>query len=432
MCDDSWSTMESPRSRLCRHFARGFCAYGADCRQLHDPAARLTGANESDHARATAAVQLCKDKIKSLHLRAAPREEILAAVAELGALKEEKRSLPRPRRRAAHDDERAGIFRRFLLSQYGAETLCSGSGVLDVAGGHGSLAFELVNIDGVPCTVIDPRPIERGYGRLERKWKVLGSQPWSSRDDADAFTLAARRSTEEEATKAEPTSAKARVLASRRVHLDWQEAARRQPACRRPGHWRLMWDANLYGEGVDECLDSAPPIEPALAALDQRIQALLQQARSLEWTRKGLVVGTDEGAAASEEDGQGKLQQQEETDVDERREGRAGSLSAAHACATLSNVALVAGMHADGATEGIVDFALRRKLPFAVVPCCVRPPSVPMSYPAFVRHLVAKAPGLIRTCVLPFEGKNVCVYSHGDPRTGPSSGCTTECVECAP
>lgn len=34
-----------------------------------------------------------------------------------------------------------------------------------------------------------------------------------------------------------------------------------------------------------------------------------------------------------------------------------------------------------------------------------------MSYLAFIRYLVAKDPGRIRTKVLPFEGKNICVYA---------------------
>ena len=68
-------------------------------------------------------------------------------------------------------------------------------------------------------------------------------------------------------------------------------------------------------------------------------------------------------------------------------------------------------MHADGATEGIVDFALRYRKPFAVVPCCICPPSKPMGYLAFIKHLVAKEPARIRTAVLPFDGKNICVYA---------------------
>jgi len=32
-----------------------------------------------------------------------------------------------------------------------------GSGALDVAGGKGELSFELVNLSGIPSTLVDPR-----------------------------------------------------------------------------------------------------------------------------------------------------------------------------------------------------------------------------------------------------------------------------------
>jgi hypothetical protein len=38
-----------------------------------------------------------------------------------------------------------------------------------------------------------------------------------------------------------------------------------------------------------------------------------------------------------------------------------------------ANVSVIVGMHPDQATEAIADFALRRDVPFAVVPCCVFP-----------------------------------------------------------
>ena len=93
-------------------------------------------------------------------------------------------------------------------------------------------------------------------------------------------------------------------------------------------------------------------------------------------------------------------------------------------------------MHADGATEGIVDFALRHRKPFAVVPCCIYPPTPPMSHAEFIRYLVAKAPDRIRTCTLPFEGKNVCVYSlpEQSPLEGTScpiaASLSALCIEC--
>ena len=48
----------------------------------------------------------------------------------------------------------------WLVETYGIERLRSGAGVLDVAGGAGGTSFELAFRRGVPCTVVDPRPIK--------------------------------------------------------------------------------------------------------------------------------------------------------------------------------------------------------------------------------------------------------------------------------
>jgi hypothetical protein len=52
---------------------------------------------------------------------------------------------------------------------------------------------------------------------------------------------------------------------------------------------------------------------------------------------------------------------------------------------------LVVGMHADGATRIIIEYAARHKLPFAVVPCCS---DNSMSYKPWMRHLTELAVGL--------------------------------------
>ena len=54
------------------------------------------------------------------------------------------------------------LVRRWLLDTFGREVLRAGGGVLDVAGGKGALAFELANLNGVPATVLDPRPLALG------------------------------------------------------------------------------------------------------------------------------------------------------------------------------------------------------------------------------------------------------------------------------
>ena len=45
--------------------------------------------------------------------------------------------------------------------------------------------------------------------------------------------------------------------------------------------------------------------------------------------------------------------------------------SAVESLALLRSAAVLVGFHPDQATEPCVDFALRRRIPFVVVPCCV-------------------------------------------------------------
>ena len=63
------------------------------------------------------------------------------------------------RRRNVGNKAKCSVFRRWVLETFGHAFLCSGAGVLDVAGGKGELAFELRNVSGVPVTVVDPRPM---------------------------------------------------------------------------------------------------------------------------------------------------------------------------------------------------------------------------------------------------------------------------------
>ena len=50
------------------------------------------------------------------------------------------------------------------------------------------------------------------------------------------------------------------------------------------------------------------------------------------------------------------------------------------------------------------------------------------SYLAFVEHLVSKAPERIGVVALPFEGRNLCVYSRESGAEGESAA--SECVPC--
>jgi hypothetical protein len=98
----------------------------------------------------------------------------------------------------------------------------------------------------------------------------------------------------------------------------------------------------------------------------------------------------------------------------------------------VANASLLVGMHADAATEAVVDAALAYRKPFVVVPCCVFPNLFvdrriivgaadnaaavivrPVrSYEDFCEYLLQKDARFQKT-VLPFEGRNVAIWWDG-------------------
>jgi hypothetical protein len=104
--------------------------------------------------------------------------------------------------------------------------------------------------------------------------------------------------------------------------------------------------------------------------------------------------------------------------------------SAAEVRGVFANCSLIIGLHADQATEPIVDFALAARVPFAVVPCCVHPSAFPhrriidtssredtglsvlkpvRSYEDFITYLLAKSP-LIRRHDLTIGGRKTVLF----------------------
>jgi hypothetical protein len=66
---------------------------------------------------------------------------------------------------------------------------------------------------------------------------------------------------------------------------------------------------------------------------------------------------------------------------------------------------LVVGLHADGATRLIIEYAARHRVPFAVVPCCS---DNSMPYKPWMRHLdeLARSLGLrTEELLLPMDGR---------------------------
>lgn len=101
--------------------------------------------------------------------------------------------------------------------------------------------------------------------------------------------------------------------------------------------------------------------------------------------------------------------------------------------ALIQNASVLVGMHADGATEAIVDIALRYNKPFCVVPCCVFPNlfnsrtirvvdentgeerEIPVrSYEQFCQFLMDKDPRFQQS-ILPIDGRNIAIWWDGEP-----------------
>jgi len=70
---------------------------------------------------------------------------------------------------------------------------------------------------------------------------------------------------------------------------------------------------------------------------------------------------------------------------------------------------LLVGMHPDDATDMIIVEAARRRVPFIVVPCCVRPNAIPYHGGGWQEHLMRVAKGFgfrVERVALPMTGAN--------------------------
>jgi len=70
------------------------------------------------------------------------------------------------------------VLRRHVIDAFGLKALARGSGVLDVAGGKGEVAFQFLNLNEIPATVIDPRPLR--LKQFERR-ATVGWWRWRER-----------------------------------------------------------------------------------------------------------------------------------------------------------------------------------------------------------------------------------------------------------
>ena len=422
-----------PRPEIaCRHFQRGHCLYGDKCAFKHVPVSELEPRRPVERmpvnerlAAVQAEYRRVEAAVNTLRREGVPSSGLMPLVIELKHLRVEAQALygpGKPQSRFAtrprlRNSERAGALRRFLIDQYGLEALKDG--VIDVAGGQGALAFELTNLNDVPVTVVDPRPMD--LKRLIYKWRrglYFRTEPLQHYN----------------------AQAPADVAHARAVHAEWQAAVGAAAAVaapdaapgathKRPAHWRICWEPSLWNAALARVTTGDEQTSPP--SLEQELVRLQEEASAMRWTKKGLVqLGWDEGdereVAPDEADTRPGSSLHQQIAEEEARACRDdGALTADKVRRVLASSAAVVGMHPDGATEAIVDFALEHNKIFACVPCCVYSAAFPTrrdargrrvtQYDAFVDYLVAKAPGRIGVATLPFEGKNKVVFSLPQP-----------------
>lgn len=333
--------------------------------------------------------------------------------------------------------DKCAVFRRWLLGTFGLEKLRSGSGILDVAGGKGELAFELVNVSDVSVTVIDPR--EMNLARYVKKFR---------KGYYHLNTSAAVRSAIEK-------NADAQLFAPRHARVfftpgmwEW-EVGHRKRAMR--NSYELAHASRWSRRGLVRDEGEAASANTVTSAEKKSGQELyttrgetVSQLASLKLDPVRVCVDRDTG-------GQGKRAPTNTSSdsgalsFDPSRTDPSIATEDARACApialradetvslledVLQKCSVVVGMHPDQATDAVVDFALLKGKPFAVVPCCVyrkdfpkrRRPASPdnpfgggqvTTHEHLVQYLLAKAPGICKSAVLPFGGMNVVVYSLG-------------------
>jgi len=221
------------RKPLCKHHIRGKCLYGDDCFFRH--------ADES------------QETDRSL----VPTP---ARTRTCGG-----------RRNIVRNTSRASAFRRLLLDEIGLDIMKSGCGVLDVAGGGGDLAFELLNINDVPSTCVDPRPPR--LDKCMRKWG-MGLYWWNP---------IWRHWNGER-----PPSPR------------WVESAVGASCAQAPRHLRLLFEDSLTSWATSltacEAGDDARISEVTPEALAW-LRGELASASRLCWTRQGLHEGDSECAS---------------------------------------------------------------------------------------------------------------------------------------
>jgi hypothetical protein len=387
------------------------------------------------------------------------------------------------------NSNRAGIFARFLSDTFGgggggggdarrgARGLCrlaesepDCTGVFDVAGGSGDLAFQLETLRGVQTTVIDPREklsLDRSIKRYQiyQRNCLVGAQfavarefphlaPELAAEDARLRAEKAKKraklnqiSTDNKVnggdSEAKEEAAEAAEAATEAADQNATVGTTTTVAPATPSDQPAPSTASTCASTVpDAKLDFVQlvlphikwfhgmcctlAVEPVvdMTWVDPRVWAYLQKHKKMARYPGHMCMRfpTDKQVTRIEY----SAQRDAENGNTEKMDALDSKL--VDCVEKLKKSALIAGMHADGATEPLIDFALRFNKPFAVVPCCVfykqfAPRYLPdgtlvKMYDEFIEYLCLKDPR-IKKAELPFQGRNIVLYGNVPETTGP-------------
>ena len=351
-------------------------------------------------------------------------------------------------RRPVSNDGRVGVLRRWLVRTFGTEYLDSGSGVLVVADGKGELAFELVNLNNTKATVYDPRSlildsfvrkIRLGfYYRNDVLCKYntsTPSVPFPSGIDASNVNYKS------------PSHIRGYFEMKRTII----NTASSDSELRRDNYNSLEDESHYEAEESDDtCVadeDHTITCLPIMLHNELSFTEGIKRGLQTQWSRKGLfscqhddqshehetIHSNDTTLLTTRELDDISTQHISDTileramnditiddNVNMHSSDVIQDLSAA--INIVNNVSMVVGMHADQATEHIIDFALSNKKPFAVVPCCVYASYFPArklsngsqvsTYEDLIQYLMEKDSGIGKV-ELAFEGRNILLYHLG-------------------
>ena len=365
------------------------------------------------------------------------------------------------------NDARVAILRAFLageLARHGLGDL-SALSVLDVAGGKGELAFQLLNLNNVErCHVIDPRPLSLGRFRKRLEKGFYHRSQGILQHDVVRPRSEPERPVEQ-----------LRCLFSSEL---WEKTDSRID--------EDDDDNEVLLGAVGETKESEPGDgggdtgskreDENYRKQREKFFANCHKARGWVWPPVGSAnehagcCGNDDFDEDDGDDphhtttntntnthGDDALPSRPPSENDNNDDDVTIGPAFDHAASVVRNADLIVGMHPDQAVDAIVDAALYQNISFFVVPCCVFPREFPhrrvrvrattaathnenenddesgppstvetttkrvTRYEELVDYLQAKSPD-IRRHVLPFEGRNICLYRVVPPREPASPG----------